>query len=195
MDAMPGIELQTKHLQNCRVLTTREAMLELFPKGGVVTEVGVNKGEFSQSILDITQPEKFHIVDIWSSERYHSGVEQTVRDRFQAEIKSGQIEINKGMSTTVLPTFEDRYFDMVYIDSDLTYPTTAAELEISRTKMKKGGIIAGHDFDEGSFVSVVKYGVIEAVYEFCVKYDWELIYVTMESQIGSSFAIRKIGEG
>lgn len=56
--------------------------------------------------------------------------------------------------------------------------------------MKKGGIIAGHDFIVGEIDVPWKYGVIEAVYEFCKKYNWEIIYLTMERGISPSFAIR-----
>lgn len=39
---------------------------------------------------------------------------------------------------------------------------------------------------------MVRYGVIEAVYEFCAKYDWELLYITAENEGNPSFAIRRI---
>lgn len=188
---IPRINISEKHLANARLLVNREAMLDLMPKNGVVAEVGVDKGDFSKKILAHTQPSKFHLVDMWSSKRYHDGLSKVVQDKFAKELASGMMEINRGMSTERLPEFPDHYFDWVYIDTDHTYPTTAAELEICRTKVKPGGIIAGHDFVAGSFPTLARYGVIEAVYEFCEKYDWELLYVTAEQDIPPSFAIRK----
>jgi len=35
-------------------------------------------------------------------------------------------------------------------------------------KVKKDGIISGHDFTQGRWSNMTKYGVIEVVYEFCV---------------------------
>jgi hypothetical protein len=37
-----------------------------------------------------------------------------------------------------------------------------------------------------------RYGVIEAVHEFCVREGWEILYLTMDGRTASSFALRKI---
>ncbi len=37
-----------------------------------------------------------------------------------------------------------------------------------------------------------RYGVIEAVYEFCSKYNWEILFLTTELETNPSFAIKKI---
>jgi hypothetical protein len=73
------------------------------------------------------------------------------------------------------------------------YKTTTDELQSYHLKIKPNGIIAGHDFILGNWDGIVRYGVIEAVYEFCVKYNWEIIYLTTELYTNPSFAIRKIG--
>ena len=191
-ETIPKINISEKHIANLKVLPNREALLALMPKGGVVAEAGVDRGDFSKKILEITQPSKFHLVDMWSSKRYHDGLSTIVKDKFKNELASGRMEINRGMSTDQLALMPDAYFDWVYIDTDHTYATTAAELEVCRTKMKAGGIIAGHDFIAGSFPTLARYGVIEAVYEFCEKYDWELIYISAELTVPPSFAIRKV---
>lgn len=44
-------------------------------KGAVAAEIGVHKGEFSQLILDLTDPKELHLIDPWryeSSEKYKS---------------------------------------------------------------------------------------------------------------------------
>ena len=58
--------------------------------------------------------------------------------------------------------------------------------------MKKGGIIAGHDYIIGNWNDGHRYGVIEAVREFCLKYHWEMIYLTHELDDHPSFAIREM---
>jgi hypothetical protein len=69
---------------------------------------------------------------------------------------------------------------------------TIAELNLYSKKIKQGGIIAGHDYIIGNWTDMIRYGVIEAVYEFCVNNEWEIIYITMELNENPSFAIRKI---
>ncbi len=102
------------------------------------------------------------------------------------------VEINRGWSTTIARNFTDTYFDWVYIDSGHSYDLTRQELEIFSRKLKNGGIIAGHDFIQGSYVVGSRFGVIEAVSEFCIKNNWELIFLTMDYRSFPSFAIRKI---
>jgi len=191
-NAIPKVELRPEHIRNLKVVLNRDAFLDALPKGGVVAEAGVDHGDFSQRILAITQPERLHLIDMWSSSRYHGGLEHIVRKRFQAEITNGRVRIDLGRSTDVLQRFPDSSFDWVYIDTDHGYIITAQELELSRLKVKEGGIIAGHDYITGNWDGGVRYGVVEAVHEFCVKYNWELILLTHETDRHLSFAIREI---
>lgn len=190
---IPKVELQEKHIRNLRTVLDRKAFLNALPKGGVVAEAGVDKGEFSAMILAITKPERLHLIDMWSSARYHGGLEALVRERFTTELSAGHVQIDLGYSTDVLATFPNEHFDWIYIDTDHGYDVTAAELALARTKVKKGGIIAGHDYSTCNWDGGVRYGVVEAVHEFCVKHDWELILLTHETDRFLSFAIREIG--
>ncbi|MBK9175525.1 MAG: class I SAM-dependent methyltransferase [Flavobacteriales bacterium] len=172
------------------MVINRAAFLDMLPKGGIVAEAGVDRGDFSARILAITKPKKLHLIDIWGSKRYHGGLQQSVRQRFASEIASGLAQIDLGWSTAVLEQFPDGYFDWIYIDTDHGYKVTAAELAIARTKVKPSGIIAGHDYVTGNWDGGVRYGVVEAVHEFCVKHDWELVLLTHETDRHLSFAIR-----
>ena len=170
-----------------------EKFLEHFPKGGSVAEMGVASGDFSAMILATCKPQVLHLVDFWGSDRYASG-RTRVEDWFKEEIKAGKVVINLGLSTEVLPRFPEHFFDWIYIDTDHGYEVTAAELELARTKVKQGGTIAGHDYVTGNWDGGVRYGVVEAVHEFCVKYNWELILLTHETDRHLSFAIREIAK-
>lgn len=190
--SMPNIELSEKHIANTKLVTTREQLLRLLPKGGVVAEIGVNEGEFSEAILNVTNPKKLHLIDVWGSKRYHDGLEGKVTEKFGDQIANGQLEINRGYSTEVLPTFPDQYFDWVYIDSAHTYEVTRDELEILASKVRPDGLICGHDYINSCWRNAVKYGVVEAVHEFCVNNGWKIIYLTNETHQHRSFCIRRI---
>jgi hypothetical protein len=189
---IPKYTLSQKHLNSLKALENRKALLELLPKNGIVAELGVNKGDFSRQIIDICQPKKLHLVDIWNSERYHMGLKLEIENKFSSEFEKGQMIINYGLSTDVAGDFQNEYFDWIYIDTEHTYKCTIAELEKYAPKIKPGGIIAGHDYMMGNWTNLVRYGVIEAVYEFCFKNNWEIIYITMDIQEYQSFAIKKI---
>lgn len=189
-EQVPQVEVSYAWIENARLLATREQLLSFLPTGGVVAELGVDRGGFSQNILEINQPKKLHLVDVWQSTRYPEELFHEVKARFQEEISDGKVEINQGLSTEVVTEFPDGYFDWIYIDTAHTYSVTKAELEAYLPKMKLGGVIAGHDFIVGEIDVPWRYGVIEAVYEFCGKYGWEIIYLTMERGISPSFAIK-----
>lgn len=190
---MPRVELSAKHMANLRVMPNRDALLESLPKGGIVAEAGVDHGDFSNRILEITRPARLHLIDAWNSRRYHGGLERLVRDKFSREIAAGLVRLNRGLSIDVLNGFPDGYFDWVYLDTDHSYATTRKELEVARRKVKSTGIIAGHDYVTGNWDGGIRYGVVEAVHEFCVKHDWELIALTHETDRHLSFAIRALG--
>lgn len=189
---IPKFDLKEKHITQTRLLESREALLHLLAKEGTVAEIGVNKGDFSEKILQITHPQKLHLIDSWGNARYHQGIQKMVTARFQKEIGQGQVEINIGKSFALAETFPDQYFDWIYIDTDHSYETTKKELESYAPKMKHGGIICGHDYILGNWNGMVRYGVVEAVAEFCTKHNWELLYITTELNNHPSFAIQKI---
>lgn len=191
-NSMTHVSLEQCHVENAKLLANRELMLTLLPQNAICAEIGVDMGNFTEKILQSANPKKLHLIDFWGTERYGTSKKDLVSNKFAAEIKNGTIEMNLGYSTEVLPQFPDHYFDWLYIDTDHSYPTTLAELYLSAKKVKQGGLITGHDFTVGYWINGVKYGVIEAVYEFCVKEGWEIVYLTCEANDHRSFALRKI---
>lgn len=189
---IPKVPLKMENVANCELLLNREELLKKMKKNSVVAEIGVDQGHFSRRIQDVVQPDKFHLVDIWGSDRFHEGKYEGVKSYFDEGIKKGKVEIHRKLSTKAVHDFEEAYFDWIYIDTDHSYETTRDELRLYAPKIKKGGIIAGHDYVKGNWISTYRYGVIEAVHEFCVHNRWELIYLTAEPTENQSFAIRKI---
>lgn len=189
-ERLPKIDLTMEQMKNLKILTNKVALLDVLPKQAVVAEIGVSRGDYSEKILSVIQPQKLYLIDAWNSEPYH--FKEAIEARFSKEIKSGQIVICQGISTVELEKVADKFFDWVFIDTDHTYQTTAKELEICRKKVKRGGIIAGHDYVTGAWLPKLRYGVVEAVNEFCTKYNWEMIYLSNEHHRHLSFALREI---
>jgi len=48
--------------------------------------------------------------------------------------------------TEVINSFRDSYFDFVYIDGDHSYKGAKSDLKNYYSKVKRGGVIAGHDY-------------------------------------------------
>ena len=186
------IKLQQKHVNNLKVVLDREALIKLLPKDGIVAELGVDEGDFSSKILTLSNPKKLYLIDAWGSKRYNEYKMRKVEKRFKDYIRSGRVIIKRGISDVILKTFEDASFDWVYIDTAHSYEQTKKELELCRLKVKDGGLISGHDYCMGNIDKALHYGVVQAVNQFCVKYNWEFIFLTHETNRNLSFGIRKI---
>lgn len=189
---IPKIPLKPENVENCTLLLNREMMLKKLGVGGNVAEIGVDEGKFSRLIFEHNEPENFHLIDVWGTDRFHDGKYEGVKSYFHQQIESEQVHIHKKLSTQAVEDFEDEYFDWIYIDTDHSYETTRDELRLYAPKVKEGGVIAGHDYVTGNWITTYRYGVIEAVHEFCVQFGWEIIYLTIEPTENQSFAIRKI---
>jgi hypothetical protein len=186
------MEMEEKHIVNLKILLDRYKLLELLPKNAIAAEIGVDEGIFSKRLILSTKPKKLHLIDSWASDRFSESKLDSIKKRFRGQIESGIIVINRGDSLEELGKFEDHYFDWVYLDTTHDYKSTKLELKLLERKVKKDGIIAGHDYTDGNVITGYRYGIVDAVNEFCVKNDWEMIYLTHESNRYLTYALRKI---
>lgn len=189
---IPKVPLTQKHVANCEVVLDRASLLEQLKPGGRIAELGVNRGDFSQQILTIARPAELHLVDVWNSARYHEGLYEEVRKKLKDGIQSHRVYLHRMLSVDAAAEFNDGFFDFVYIDTNHTYTTTHAELVAFAKKVKPGGLLAGHDYSVGNWITGQRYGVVEAVHEFCVIEDWQLRYLTVNPLEGRSFAICRL---
>ena len=66
-----------------------------------------------------------------------------LRTRFA---KEPRVVVHRGMSSDVLRTFANAYFDWVYIDGNHSYDFIINDLRLCLEKTKPGGVIAGDDY-------------------------------------------------
>ncbi len=188
-DELSGLQppLHKKHIRNCRLIEDRYELLKLLPKNAICAEVGIMYCDFSQKILDITKATKLHLFD------FEENPVKIANDRFAALIKKGTVQVHLGDSSTCLLTFPENYFDWVYIDGDHRYNGVMKDLEAARTRVKPQGHIVMNDYQYFSIVEFMKYGVIEAVNEFCIKYDYEILYLALQGRMFCDVVLKKIG--
>lgn len=190
-DSVPET-LSKEHVRDAEVVPSREDMLEAFPQGGRVAELGTDEGDFSEKILSITDPDELYLIDVWGSQEYSDRSVEEVKSRYADQIADGTVELLPERPEAALERFEDEFFNWVYIDTTHTYEQTLKELKIGRQKVKPDGVIAGHDYCLGDVPEGRWYGVISAVHEFCAEYEWKLTYLSLETHGHSSFAIERI---
>jgi len=192
LSSIPLTPLGKEHLAGATLITNRAELMRLVASNGIGAELGVANGDFTSIILSENKPQKLHLVDVWMTERYNDTLYENVRNKFSNEIANEQVEIHRKLSVEASFDFPDGYFDWVYIDTNHCYPITKAELEHYAAKVKPGGLLMGHDYTMGNWVSQFRYGVMEAVHEFCVKENWKIKFITMDLYEGQSFVIEKI---
>lgn len=169
-------------------------MLSKLRKQGRVAELGVCRGEFSDEIVKTATPDVLHLIDAWHTNRYDDAQFTEVSGKFSEQIQSGHVRLHRKLSLDAVLDFSDHYFDWIYIDTDHGYEATLQELIAYASKVKRDGVIAGHDYTLGNWVKSYRYGVVEAVHEFCVNFGWELAFLTVDPIEHQSFAIRRIAE-
>jgi len=133
-----------------------------------MVEVGSYQGEstiiFAENIKTL---KTLYAVDPWMngyapgdvcSDEYPMDI---VESNFNVRIKDyPQISKQKTTSEEFSKTIEDGSLDFVYIDGDHQYESCKKDLELWVPKVKKGGIIAGHDY-----LAICFLGVVNAVNE------------------------------
>lgn len=168
--------------KTARRAASRDFLFDTLPKGGTVIEVGVFDGDFSERILAFNEPKVLHLVDPWftkddgslfdgptqdlgSKHEASAALEaqyQQVARRFADEIAQGRVIMHRCLSHDAAPLFADEKFDWAYIDASHFYDDVKRDLEAFLPKLKRGGYIAGDDYDRRG---IWDHGVTRAVDE------------------------------
>jgi hypothetical protein len=148
----------------------RNELNKLMPKRKLVgVEVGVAEGLNANDMLNRWNIKTLYLVDAWeclptqtgdgaSEQEWHDSNHENVLRLM--EMHKGKYKILRGLSTAMAKTIPDESLDFVYIDSDHSYEGVLKDLKAWTPKVKKGGVIAGHDYLNPA------YGVYQAVQEF-----------------------------
>lgn len=163
-------------------ISRRTGLLDLFNEKGfsVGVEVGTDRGGYARNILDRMPGVELYTIDPWIP--YNEGDEVKDKEKM-VEIENDarrrlsnylNCTIVKDTSINVASVFDDESVDFVFIDGDHEYKGVKEDIEAWTPKVKKGGIICGHDYKKDDFR---KYGVIEAVNEYCEKNNIETLYI------------------
>lgn len=168
-------------------------------------EIGTFKGEFANTILS-TWNGKLFMIDPWrelgdeyiddSNHRNHiTAYQETITSISGFEDRSFML---RGLSNQLVNLFDDDSLDFVYIDGNHAYEYVKEDIRLWYPKVKKGGILSGHDYNlfngtqkgwyedtifaedginkhiwrDGKYYGV--FGVNPAVDEFCLKNNYEL---------------------
>lgn len=171
--------------------------LDCMPHNAVVIEVGVQEGTFASFILKKTNPKKLFLIDCWRHQDsiVYDDKEANLPDDQQEKLylavkkhfaNDPRVIIIRKFSTEAASQFADESIDWIYIDANHSYPTAKEDLDLWWPKVKKGGILSGHDY-----IVRPSFGVVQALNEFLIKNKLSLSYLTVEEGQHDSWAIKK----
>lgn len=150
---------------------------ELDFKVGV--EVGVLRGQYSEVLCKTIPDLKLYCVDAW--EVYDKYVDfgdelKSFYDLTKERLAPYNCELIRKYSMDAVKDFEDESLDFVYIDGNHTFEYVTNDIAEWSKKVKKGGIISGHDFfrKQGELRVHVKDVVQAWTYSHQIK-DWFVI--------------------
>lgn len=183
----PARALSDKHIRNCRLVENRDVMLEHMPKDAVCAEVGIWKCDYSKQIMKVMQPALLHLIDI------DPAAIECANEAFGLEIKRGTVSTHLGDSAELIASMPDRYFDWIYIDGDHSYDGVKRDLAAAQPKLKPNALLAMNDYIYFEPSGFSKYGVMEAVNEFCIEYEFEFLYFALHGRMYHDVVLRRIG--
>jgi predicted O-methyltransferase YrrM len=128
-------------------------------------EVGVNYGQsacfMGVEIINQNKNIKLNLVDSWD-ENFAAGMYDSFLNSIQPvkNVLQDRLNIIRDLSVNASKKFKNESLDFIFIDACHDYECVIEDLNAWYPKLKKGGIIAGHDYYDGHA------GVEKAVNEF-----------------------------
>lgn len=201
-------------------MKNRIELINLFQskyKLGRAVEIGTYEGEYASEILK-TWKGDLYLIDIWrkvnnaeysdscNRQDYINVMHKCCENISGHEDRCHMIRTN---SENAVKLFNDESLDFIYLDANHKYEFVKADIKLWFSKLRKGGIFAGHDFikidwftdenfaedrinkhiyfNNGNYAG--QFGVNPAVQEFCKENDYEF-HITEDEWFGSWFLIK-----
>jgi hypothetical protein len=133
----------------------RDDLASLFFELGYETgvELGVETGKYSEVLLKRNPNLRLFCVDAWKAyQGYRDHVTQSKVDGLLATAKDrlapfeGRVKFIRKFSVEASRDFRDTSLDFVYIDANHGLPWVMDDICAWEKKVRKGGIVAGHDY-------------------------------------------------
>ena len=170
---------------------TREDLTVLLAELGfnIGAEIGVERGLYSESLLRVNPRLCLYLVDplkVYSGYREH--VTQEKMDGFFDEIHARLnpyrshfrgFALDRRFSLDAVQSFKDGFLDFVYIDGNHDFQNTTNDIVEWSKKVRKGGIIAGHDYNRNKKKDY-RCHVKDVVQAYTYAYDIHPYFVTSD---------------
>ena len=163
-----GPKTRTSGLHKSKV-KNRIELAKYFGKRGFKNgaEIGVWRGRYSEILCQNIPGLKLICVDIWEKEHVYR---EAVKRLAQYDTK-----LIKKPSTEAAKAVPNESLDFVYIDANHSYKFVKEDVSEWTKKVRKGGIVAGHDYY--IFKWSGERGVVDAVDEYTKENGYQLLTI------------------
>jgi len=144
---------------------TYDYLIEQCPEQGTIVELGAWLGKSSSYLVDKAINKNVIIIDSWLGSpnelqtNHKLALEKDIYELFKSNMGNRKYRSIRGLSKDIVSDFEDESLDVVFIDLTHTYEEVKQDITFWLPKVKKGGILSGHDYE------IAWEGVIKAVDE------------------------------
>ena len=170
---------------------------------GMVVEVGVAYGDFSEHLIRELSPSAFFAIDTFVVHELEMCMGEPVGDRFKGltheayyrqRIPSAQIL--KGTSKQGLALLFDETVDVMYLDAGHTYEDVREDLSWAKHSVKPGGLLICNDYTlfdiKPDLTAGGPYGVVQAVNEMVAGGGWNVIGFALEKHGFHDIALQRL---
>lgn len=180
--------LQKKHLDGAKFCANRNDVITdiAIPKGGVIAEIGVMKGDFSVHLVESLKPKTFFAFDwfqehtaatIWGVPSSIAFEGQTHYEYYRRKmaIYGDCVVMVEGANRDTLPLHANGTFDFVYVDANHEYKEVKFDAEAATRMIKPDGIIMFNDYILYDHIAQTYYGVVPVVNDMVVNQGWHVL--------------------
>lgn len=121
----------------------------------IAAEIGVRRGDHALGILEIFNVNKLYLIDhflpyqdhkFFKTEEDQSRNLKILKERINPFLNLNKVELIIDSSENANKLFKDEFFDFIYIDASHDYESVKKDLLIWWKKVKKNGVLSGHDY-------------------------------------------------
>ena len=171
-------------VRGCEVHNNWQSLLDALPKGGIVAEVGVDRGASSKRILDTVRPRELHLIDV----EFRAPLDVEFAD----QIAAGVVHLHRGDSVAELQQVPDEYFDWIFVDGDHSLAGVRRDAEVAVRKIQHDGLLIFDDYIMFDHQQREFYGVVQVVNELCSTGDWRLAHFALQQEMFCKAVIQRV---
>jgi len=152
-------------------------MVKKFSENSHFVEIGTWAGKsatyMAVEIINSGKKIKFDCIDTWEGSPEHMNFSEIINDTLYSDFLKNIEPVKENINPVKLDSikasvlYADESLDFVFIDATHEYENVKNDINAWFPKVKRGGILAGHDYPTWQ-------GVVQAVNEFLQKENYNL---------------------